>query len=199
MPPEMTKEINKDLEHKFDDNHPNFRLQDICSAIQIHLAREKTASETIMINALSTQVEAMAINRTPTSRRSFNPSAPYPSRSTPQHFNKIDPMRWKRGHNSLTKDDDKRQHSTITPISIPMSSVKAVKDGLIQCFFCGEFGHTYSDPTGPCMKYNRNSDRTGGRQQQTNSIVLMHFSLPSIQSLTPHAPPVHNIVQWLMQ
>lgn len=161
MPPDMTKEIHKDLNHKFDDDSPNFKIQDILSAIQIHLAREKTAHNTISINTLSTQVEAMAFNRTPTSCRTFNSSTPYTSRGTPQRAQKIYPMRWKRGPDAMTKDDNDCQRSTTHPLAIPKSVVVGVRDGLPQCFFCGEFGHVYSNPSNPCHKYNRTGDRTG--------------------------------------
>ncbi|EGF98633.1 uncharacterized protein MELLADRAFT_113384 [Melampsora larici-populina 98AG31] len=59
MPAEMTKEINKELDNKYDKKSPNFKLKDVKAAIQIYLAREKTASETITISNLSTQVETI--------------------------------------------------------------------------------------------------------------------------------------------
>lgn len=82
MPSGMTKEINKDLDQKFAESNPNFSLEDVKSAIQIHLAREKTASETISINSLSTGFEAMSVNRTPAQRRIF-PSSTFNSPRTP--------------------------------------------------------------------------------------------------------------------
>lgn len=174
MPADMTKEINKELDGKFDEAHPNFKLDDIKSAIQIHLAREKTASETITINALSTNFEAMAMNRTPQARRNFNQNlttsmnrTPFSNRNqsfTPSRNNavkKIDPMRWRRGPAAITDNEHERTNTENRPISIPGSAVKAVKDGVRQCFFCGKFGHSYLDPTNPCVPYNGNSDRTG--------------------------------------
>lgn len=54
MPAEMTREINKDLDAKYDERDVNFKLNDVKGAIQIYLAREKTASETITISSLNT-------------------------------------------------------------------------------------------------------------------------------------------------
>lgn len=64
MPVEMTKEINKYLDNTFDDKKPSYKLLDIKAAIQAHIAREKTTSETISINSLMSSVEALAF-RTP--------------------------------------------------------------------------------------------------------------------------------------
>ncbi|EGG04442.1 uncharacterized protein MELLADRAFT_64877 [Melampsora larici-populina 98AG31] len=157
MPADMTKEINKELDGKFDESHLNFKLDDIKSAIQIHLAREKTASETITINVLSTNFEAMAMNRTPPARRNFSQNLNTSMNQTPFHFTpicnnaikKIDPMRWRRGPAAITDNEHKRNNTENKPLPIPGSAVKAVKDGVQQCFFCGKFGHSYLDATNP--------------------------------------------------
>lgn len=128
MPSEMTKDINKDLDQKFAESNPNFSLEDIKSTIQIHLAREKTASETISINTLSTGFEAMSINRTPAHRRVFQ-SPTYTSPRTPssnRFASKIDPLRWKRGPEAWMNNDHERQATAVSPISIPSTAVKGV-------------------------------------------------------------------------
>lgn len=68
---EMTREINKDLDGKFNENDVNFSLNDIKQAIQIHLTREKTASETITISSLNTAMKDVTINSFRTPRRQF--------------------------------------------------------------------------------------------------------------------------------
>lgn len=54
MPAEMTHEINKEINAKYDEKDVNFKLNDIKGAIQIYLSREKTPSETITISSLNT-------------------------------------------------------------------------------------------------------------------------------------------------
>lgn len=86
MPAEMTKEINRELDGR-SDKKSNFELKQVKSVIQVYLAREKTASETISIHNLSSQVEAMAMNakhRTPfTPTRTVTQPYPTPTRFTP--------------------------------------------------------------------------------------------------------------------
>ncbi|EGF96937.1 uncharacterized protein MELLADRAFT_114724 [Melampsora larici-populina 98AG31] len=178
MPPEMTKEINKDLDSKYDSKNPNYKLDDIKSAIQIYLTREKTASETIVISNLSTQVDAMSVGtrprqstplRTPTprhqpSQQRFNQSYASQQRFsqpfTPrQKVSKIDPMRWTQGPVNWMNSNEPRNQSESAPVQIPESAVKGVKEGALQCFFCGKFGHLYIE--GNCPLYNGNGDRTG--------------------------------------
>ncbi|EGF98363.1 uncharacterized protein MELLADRAFT_69369 [Melampsora larici-populina 98AG31] len=91
MPPDMTKEINKELDNKYDKRDPTYKLKDIKSAIQIYLAREKTASETITISNLSTQLEAMAFNSNnqerPNQSRQFTPNRSFQSaQHTPTQY-----------------------------------------------------------------------------------------------------------------
>lgn len=193
MPADMTKEINKDLDSRYDKTSPNYKLKDIKSAIQIHLTREKTASETITINNLSTPMEFMSINPrlrpfgpTPTS----TPTRPYTQnqRSTPfRAAVKINPMRWQRGPAAWTSSDTERKDSAINPIAMPVSAVGGVKAGLLQCFFCGAFGHTYT--AGGCRDYNGNSDRLGahwkdwrklsnGQYYSLNALYPQKYNLP---------------------
>ncbi|EGG05383.1 uncharacterized protein MELLADRAFT_107661 [Melampsora larici-populina 98AG31] len=184
MPPEMTKEINKDLDNKYDKSNPNYKLKDVKSAIQIYLARERTATETITINNISTQMQMMAVNSTP---RSFTPS----SQSTPirnyqqnqcfatpnRLIQKIDPIRWQRGPPAWTKNDNERKNSVDRPLDIPSSAVGGVKAGLLQCFFCGSFGHTYS--AGGCKPYD-------GNRQMAQTIMCRFCQL---QRLLARSPP----------
>lgn len=65
MPAEMTKEVNKELDNRTDKKSPVFEHREIKGAIQMYLAREKTASDTISICNLNSQVEALSM----TSRR----------------------------------------------------------------------------------------------------------------------------------
>ncbi|EGG04086.1 uncharacterized protein MELLADRAFT_108699 [Melampsora larici-populina 98AG31] len=131
----MTKEINKDLDNKYDKNNPNYKLKDIKSAIQIYLARERTASETIVINNLSTQMETMSMSTTP---RSFNQTRQFtPARSSGNNYQasptsrftspcpapKIDPIRWQRGPSAWSRNENDRKNSSNVPLDIPSSAV----------------------------------------------------------------------------
>ncbi|EGF96942.1 uncharacterized protein MELLADRAFT_70324 [Melampsora larici-populina 98AG31] len=174
MPAEMTKEINKELDNKYDDNKPNFKIEDIKSAIQIHLTREKTASETISINNLSTSIEAFSL-RTPQRLQSHNrPNTPVrfmtpPNRSTQfQSPYRSTPMsadlkaRWRRGPEPITHKNEARLASEKKPLSIPVSAHPNVKAGIIQCFFCGQWGHSYRDNNfKACKVFMNRGDRTG--------------------------------------
>lgn len=164
MPAEMTREINKDLDAKFDEKNVNFNLNDIKSLIQIYLAREKTASETINISSLNTRMDNML----------FKPSRPrqlnYRSHlsQTPQKGfyspsrSQTDPnlmMQWRRGPEPLTDNSSERLKSDANPLRIPSNADVNVKAGLIQCFFCGKFGHTYRNRE--CTLFESKGDRTG--------------------------------------
>lgn len=113
MPGEMTKEINKELDNKFDKSSPTFKLKDVKAAIQIYLAREKTASETITISSLNTQVEAMSVNtrnchvyqnRNLSSTPTSTPTSSFQHGSF-RRTQRIEPMRWKRGPLAWTDND----------------------------------------------------------------------------------------------
>lgn len=177
MPAEMTKEINKDLDNRFNDKQPNFDLQEIKAAIQIHLARERTESETMSINNLSTSVEAFAFK---TPQRSQHSDTAHPryvtmSRSQGQRYShstspyhqktSIDAelkARWRRGPAAITTTSQNRQASEMTPLKIPATAHPNVKNGVIQCFFCGGWGHSYRDTDFKgCNDFNNNKDRTG--------------------------------------
>lgn len=192
MPADMTKEINKDLDHKFDDSSPKFKLEDIKSAIQIHLACEKTTTATISINSLSTNIEALLLGRHPSQRRGFPSSSSFSASPRTSQLHrahlKIDPMRWKRGPAAWTGNNHERQATAASPLSIPNTAVKGVRDGQIQCFFCGHFGHTYNAHDSPCQTYNANHDRTAAdwrdwRKLTNNQYYSLNTLYPSKYSL----------------
>ncbi|EGF96947.1 uncharacterized protein MELLADRAFT_70323 [Melampsora larici-populina 98AG31] len=142
MPAEMTKEINKDLDNRYDDKKPNFKLDDVKNAIQIHLAREKTASETISINSLSSSIEAFSFktpqrmqsqNRQNTPNRFTTPlnnnhrstQFQYAYRNTPMNADLK--ARWRRGPETITHKNDARLASEDKPLSIPSSAHPNIK------------------------------------------------------------------------
>lgn len=174
MPAEMTKEINKDLDNCFSESRPNFDLQDVKAAIQIHLARERTASETISINNLGSSIEAFAFNTPQQSQNVDATSSRYatPVRNLGQRFphssfsyQRRTPMdadlqaRWRRGPPAMTTTNQSRVASEASPLKIPATAHPNVKAGIIQCFFCGGWGHSYRDNN--CTVFNSKKDRTG--------------------------------------
>lgn len=54
-------------------------------------------------------------------------------------------------------------------MALPSTAVSGVKSGLIQCFFCGAFGHTYNE--GTCRSYNGNGNRTGAHYNDWRKLV----------------------------
>lgn len=175
MPAEMTKEINKDLDGIFDDTRPTFNIKDIKDSIQIHLTREKTASDTIHINSLASSVEALAI-KTPQRFRQTNLTTMTPqSRSQDQRTTWSSPLsarrtavdtelqaRWRRGPPALTGSKNERSTSKARPIKVPISAHPNVHGGVIQCFYCGRFGHSYRDDGfKACSTFANKQDRTG--------------------------------------
>ncbi|EGG02991.1 uncharacterized protein MELLADRAFT_90593 [Melampsora larici-populina 98AG31] len=215
MPPEMTKEINKDLDNKYNKTNPNYKLKDIKSAIQIYLARERTASETIIISNLSTQMETMSMNTTPRNQihsRQFTPnrstmnhsyqSSPVSRFNSPRPTPKIDPIRWQRGPAAWSRNENDRKNSAIVPLEIPNSAVSGVKKGLLQCFFCGNFGHVYS--TGGCKSYNGDGERTGahwrdwrklsnGQWYSLNALFPNKYVLPVNQRSSSTRPNANSV------
>lgn len=99
--------------------------------------------------------------------------------------------------------------SVQSPIAIPASAVNGVKSGLIQFFFCGGFGHTYTE--GGCKALDTNGDRVGahwrdwrkvtnGKYYSLNALYPNKYSLhsqlssaqsPSSSSMRPQKPNVH--------
>lgn len=78
MPAEMKREINKELDAKFDENNVNFGLNDIKNAIQIYLSQEKTASETVTISSLNTRLDCMSMKSRMSTPKRFFPQNHHP-------------------------------------------------------------------------------------------------------------------------
>lgn len=189
----------------------NYELKTIKGAIQMYLARECTASETILISSLNAQVEMMSMQSRTTPRSCFNNSRQHtpmqqsahtlhygPLKTTP----KIDPSRWQRGPISWTPGNNKRLLSMTSPLAIPPSSVGGVKANLIQCFYCGQFGHTYNK--GTCESYNGNGDRaaahwkdwrkvSNNKLYSLNALFPQKYSLPINQSQHTFKPRVNAV------
>lgn len=173
MPANMTKDINKEPNGKFDYREPNFKLIDIKSAIQIHLAREQTATETISINSLSTPMDKLSINpislrQTPqqqnyTQYQSMTPSkpptvSPYPFSPKNKQIETDEELKgiWRHGPDRMTETNDQRQLSLDKPIQIPNTAISKVRQNIRQCFYCGEFVHSYKG--GDCCRFQNRED-----------------------------------------
>ncbi|KAH9820388.1 hypothetical protein DFH28DRAFT_1197911 [Melampsora americana] len=171
MAPEMTKEINKELDNKYDKKNPTYNLKDIKSEIQIYLARERTASEMININSLNAQFDMMAVNT------------------------RINPMRWRRGPPAWSKDTTARDNSKMNMLEIPPTALGGVKAGLPQCFFCGAFGHGYL--SGGCESYDGNGDRTGAhyvdwRRVSNRKWYSLNVLYPNQSNQMKNAPRINS-------
>lgn len=190
MPAEMTRAINKELDAKYDETNVNFSLTNIKGVIQTYLAREKTASETISISNLSTQTEMMAINTPRQFTQQYTPTKPPPSHlvnDTPRFApgrskSRINPQRWQRGSSSWTTDSGEQMATHSTTIAIPQSAVVGAKSNLTQCFFCGNFGHSYNE--GTCSRYNGTGDQTATHWKDWRKVVNNKFY--SLNALYPH-------------
>lgn len=111
-------------------------------------------------------------------------------------------MRWQRGPTTWTAENHEQMSSMVTPLAIPSSAVGGVKAGLLQCFFCGRFGHSYNERG--CDNYNGNADRAGAhfkdwRRVTNNKIYSLNalfpqqYSLPINQSARPFKPKANAL------
>lgn len=218
MPAEMTKEINKELDAKFDDNSANFNINDVKGAIQMYLAREKTATETINISNLTTSVDRMSINATKvtpyTHRNAYNtPRSVNTQRQTQPSFNstprytqqsnvKDNSARWRQGPPAWTKTDTERVASEASPIPIPNGAVSGVRSNLLQCFFCGAFGHSYRQ--GTCTAFEGTAPRSAahwndwrkavnGKMYSLNVLYPNKYSRPGLQLIQQHSSTPHSV------
>ncbi|KAH9820167.1 hypothetical protein DFH28DRAFT_1218655 [Melampsora americana] len=138
MPPEMTKEVNKELDSLFKSKAGIFTAVEIRDALQMHVAREKTASETISISNLQTHMNDLSINAISTQNRARNPftSARSSQMSTPRaqsytRFTNTPPSKlvkgWNYGPPPITPSADERNASKLNPIPIPDSAINNAK------------------------------------------------------------------------
>ncbi|KAH9817069.1 hypothetical protein DFH28DRAFT_1124467 [Melampsora americana] len=172
MPTEMTKQINKELDNKFYNKNPNFNLNNIKSEIQIYLAREKIGNKTINtqqdnISINSASCKSHSNHQFPSHNQSDTPlrfnyysSQKYSSPNRNSHSEEAFKARWQRGPMRWTKEDTEQTVRNNNPIKVPTLAIQPIKLGIMQCFFCGNFGHSYR--FGNCMRFETGEDISGG-------------------------------------
>ncbi|KAH9806877.1 hypothetical protein DFH28DRAFT_918749, partial [Melampsora americana] len=191
MPPEMTKEINRELDAMFKSKSGEFTAVKIRDALQMHVAREKIASETVLISNLQTAMHDLSVKAVSTPNQKARPRLNTPfftARSSPMNalrnqnftrFTNTTPTRvkgWTPGPPAILPNAKERSASKENPISVPHSAVQNVKMGIPECFYCGGWNHSYE----ACSEYRNETGRKGAHYFDWRKTATNWYSLKSL-------------------
>lgn len=190
MPPEMTKEVDRELDAVFKSKSGEFTAVEIRDALQMHVAREKITSETVSISNLQTAMHDLSVNAVLTPNQKARPRMNTPfftarsSMTAPRtqnftRFTNTTPTRikgWTPGPPAISANAIERNASKDNPIPIPNSAINNVKMGIPECFYCGGWNHSYE----VCNDYKNETGRKGAHYFDWRKTTTNWYSLKSL-------------------